>query len=77
MANLNRAALKTNKGGSNENHISDDNDNSLTNKSVSTMRNDGNNPEILSDLSKESDTHYAINTTHSIPQNTNNDTLSV
>ena len=77
MANLNRAALKTNKGGSNENHISDDNKNSLTNKSGTTMLNDGNQPEILSDLSKESDTHYAINTTHSIPQNPNNDTISI
>ena len=78
MANLNQAAIKSNKRGNNENHKSDDNDNSLTNKSVSTMlHDDAKNPEIMSDLSKESDRHYSISTTHSLPQNTNNDTLSV
>ena len=77
MANLNKAALKSNKGGSNENHISDDNDYSLTNKSVTTMLNDGNQPEILSDLSKESDRDHSTSTTHSVPQNPNNDTISI
>ena len=77
MANLNKAALKSNKGGSNENHISDDNDYSLTNKSVTTMQNDGNHTEILSDLSKESDRDHSTSTTHSVPQNPNNDTISI